>query len=811
MAQFVLPEIDFVPKQQKQTVEEPLTERRINPRFKKANQSIQQGINKELLLNQEITSLFGGNFDSTKELDNNLLEFDMAKSKNLPAKMQKLKNVYPQGELVPLTLSSGDVKLFYRESPQDKFKFVNKGVNFPELAGALVSGEVLGGILGSRGGPVGTGVGTAVGSLAETGLEKLRGYQTASLESELKEAATEGGLAFAVDSATRGAIKLFNKFKNKGNLQILEVEDFADDISKFADKEALEPVLKGNVLKTPVWKSAFSQSKITSNKAIQKQAEQEKSLIKKFGELGSEFDPSAFSDEELSVILKSQADDLVSTLFKSTNLEKPLSRDFLEQNKNFIKGIEKWKAATGKQKDFLYDQAFTLADDVVFDITPLQNETKNILKGVKAKAKKESGQLFQFDEAVQLRDIPDPVKKIISKINKLDPKVSTYQGSNPIAQLKEIRTELYGLQQSEDKITKAYATQMFSKLKEVMGNPFSGNKSFLESYKKASQYNAWREKILDLTVIKKSLKSDSVEDIIQSKFNITQPSEVAYIKEVFKNQPETIKMLKNSYLTDIISDNATLNKFLNKEGMYADVVSEIFEKQEVNAIKQFAKAKEKLNKSQLKKVIEQDVSNVDRAFTIIEKEGYDSFSSLIKKQGGKNSKFANSLKAGIYKKILDDATVTNEKGINQLDLSKLKSSINSIKNNKSLSELLLSSDDISRLDNFNLYASIIDTRSDVGGAMQQGEIAAKAKAILDISSKIKVGKAYLDNAIIAKLLTQPYKPGEILSGKLKDLSPKKINYFTVGLLNLSNNLEKERKTRDPRLERLKSNKKLMQQ
>ena len=225
MAQYTLPEIDFVPKQKQQTVEEPLTERRINPRFKKANQSIQQGINKELLLNQEITSLFGGNFDSTKELDNNLLEFDMAKSKNLPAKIQKLKNVYPQGELVPLTLSSGDVKLFYRESPQDKFKFVNKGVNFPELTGALVSGEVLGGILGSRGGPVGAGVGTAVGSLTETGLEKLRGYQTAPLESELKEAATEGGLAFAVDSATRGAIKLFNKFKNKGNLQILEVED----------------------------------------------------------------------------------------------------------------------------------------------------------------------------------------------------------------------------------------------------------------------------------------------------------------------------------------------------------------------------------------------------------------------------------------------------------------------------------------------------------------------------------------------------------------------------------------------------------
>ena len=247
-----------------------------------------------------------------------------------------------------------------------------------------------------------------------------------------------------------------------------------------------------------------------------------------------------------------------------------------------------------------------------------------------------------------------------------------------------------------------------------MQKPQSGNKEFIKAYNTASAYNAYRENILNLSVIKKSLKSDTVEDIVQSKFNINNPSEVKYIKEVFKDDPKTFQMLKNVYLTNIVKNKSTLNQFLDKEDLYRETVNEIFTKGEVKAIRDFANAKSKINNSALNKSISKDISNAERAYQLID-QGYDAFGQLIKSQGGVNSKFAQSTKAGIYKRILDKATTTNDQGIDVLNLKLFSSEINKLKDNKALTDFLFTADDFKNLDMFNLYANTIDTSGDIGG------------------------------------------------------------------------------------------------
>ena len=163
-------------------------------------------------------------------------------------------------------------------------------------------------------------------------------------------------------------------------------------------------------------------------------------------------------------------------------------------------------------------------------MTSLQKKASDLQKGVQAK----KGALFDTETSIQLRQLPNDIKILLDDISSLNPQVSMYQGTNPIVQLKELRTRLYNLQQSEDPAIKRYANELFSELKEIMQKPQSGNKEFIKAYNTASAYNAYRENILNLSVIKKSLKSDTVEDIVQSKFNINNPSEVKYIKEVFK-------------------------------------------------------------------------------------------------------------------------------------------------------------------------------------------------------------------------------------------------------------------------------------
>ena len=239
-----------------------------------------------LALNAEMNVITSGDFDGKIELNDNLLEFDMAGSKNINAKRQKFLEQYPNGTLTPVQLSNGDVKLIYKKEENDPYRFVNRGVNYPEITRAIVSGDLIGGLIGSRFNPMFTGVGTGVGSLLEYGVETARGYETQTGEKELKEATLEGLVAGGLDFATRKLFSLYKKFKNAGNVKILDVADFADDVAKFAEEETLEPLIKGNVLKTPVWQSAFAQSQITSPSGLNTFNKQIKTLQKRFGSMG---------------------------------------------------------------------------------------------------------------------------------------------------------------------------------------------------------------------------------------------------------------------------------------------------------------------------------------------------------------------------------------------------------------------------------------------------------------------------------------------------------------------------------------------
>ena len=99
-----------------------------------------------IAIDAEMNVLTSGNFDGKIELNDNALEFDMAGSKSLNAKRQKFLEEYPNGTLTPIALSNGDVKLIYKKEPNDPFRFVNRGVNYPEIARAIASGELIGGV-----------------------------------------------------------------------------------------------------------------------------------------------------------------------------------------------------------------------------------------------------------------------------------------------------------------------------------------------------------------------------------------------------------------------------------------------------------------------------------------------------------------------------------------------------------------------------------------------------------------------------------------------------------------------------------------
>ena len=164
------------------------------------------------------------------------------------------------------------------------------------------------------------------------------------------------------------------------------------------------------------------------------------------------------------------------------------------------------------------------------------------------------------------------------------------------------------------------------------------------------------------------------------------------------------------------------------------------------------------------------------------------------------------LKSGIFKKILDDATISSETGgINSIDVKLLASGINSIKNNKALSELLFSPEELLRLEKFNLYSSAINVADDVGGAMVKGQQAAQLKNVTNLAAKIRVANLYLSNAVYARFLTQPYKAGDktlINKASTGETSENLVRWLTLGINSLNTNITKEEKQTDTRLQNL---------
>ena len=138
-------------------------------------------------------------------------------------------------------------------------------------------------------------------------------------------------------------------------------------------------------------------------------------------------------------------------------------------------------------------------------MTSLQR--KHLIYKKEFKQRSTKGALFDTETSIQLRQLPNDIKILLDDISSLNPQVSMYQGTNPIVQLKELRTRLYNLQQSEDPATKRYANELFSELKEIMQKPQSGNKEFIKAYNTASAYNAYR-KYIKSKRYKKIIKSD---------------------------------------------------------------------------------------------------------------------------------------------------------------------------------------------------------------------------------------------------------------------------------------------------------------
>ena len=295
-----------------------------------------------------------------------------------------------------------------------------------------------------------------------------------------------------------------------------------------------------------------------------------------------------------------------------------------------------------------------------------------------------------------------------------------------------------------------------------------------------------------IPVISKGLKTQTPEDFVKTNFSNTQPSEIKIIKKLVS--PEQFDTLKNAYVYQMLNDTPTLNKFVRNLELNKDTTNLIFNKDQISALQKYQSSISKLDKSKLAQAVAQDVSDFDR-MVLLSNEGTDTLKNIIQKQGGKDSKFAQSLRAGAFKKILDDATTQDAVGgVEYLDTKKVYAGLNELYQNKNLMEFVFNKADLKKLENFGLYTILINKGQDVGGQIQVGELASKLASPLRPAKVLGAVIKIKQNDFVAKILSQPYKASSQQAYKQSNfLNPNRLKELSIMINSTAQQLDDDRK------------------
>jgi hypothetical protein len=161
---------------------------------------------------------------------------------------------------------------------------------------------------------------------------------------------------------------------------------------------------------------------------------------------------------------------------------------------------------------------------------------------------------------------------------------------------------------------------------------------------------------------------------------------------------------------------------------------------------------------------------------------------ISRSHGGKNSKLATSIKAGIYQRILNKATTLDPAtNIEVLSPKIIVAEIANLKKSGKL-DAVFTKHDWEVIGDFNLYASVTSESMEVGGAMQKGENIAGAFAITRPWKMLKSFHTMAQNAIVARTLAVPMSSNILLQSPGKQVTTSRLRNFLTAV---SSSLQQE--------------------
>jgi len=733
--------------------------------------------------NEEIFSLLGNNFDPYGTLDQGFFtQFDVARSENLVDKQKKFRRDYPDGDLISVPTSDGFI-LLARPDKTSMFQELSMGAKvaeaiFSEPTAAGIAGTIGGTALGGPGGGallgvLGTFAGTTIGEYGQTLIERnVRPYGHG--EPDITESAMRGGIAAGADIAFRGVGRMIF-----GRALTPAAREVAMKAIAAEHELGLEPIAAGQ-LYGPFGRGIFRQVGVTAPRVEQKITAQEASLLESFRALGD--DVPADMTAVLEDVVKAQQKELASMVHLPT-----LSR--IGIGTSLQTGIGTYKKSARLMISKWYDDAIKLSDDVIFSLKPARELAEEIRTGVWGRGQvvtttKPTGLLDETGAPItktvseeQVVKLPSAVddsatlRAALDTILKLNPTVSKFATESgewtAFEQIKALRTSLFDLKFSPDGGVSREAHRLWEALTEVMDNPISGNPEFVKAYQRASAGNWIHENTLQKLDAAKVLATSRPEDVARIYMNPNNATEIATIKDILPKK--NFDQFRTGFMVDLMhapTARQGLSRLESFRAINADGLALLVSPSEQRTLQQYLTRKAQFEASPVRDILTRQMTEAEKAVFLVKNSTAGEIQATMTTAARESNlapvEFAQMVKAGVYKDILDQATHTNPQGITVIDAGKLVDAVDAWKKTGKL-EGIFSPDDWRKIDMYQKYAAVVSESADIGGAMMAGSLRQKFISAFSDATLFGAGKRvaeqvlkpFFHNSMTAAILARP--------------------------------------------------------
>jgi hypothetical protein len=687
----------------------------------------------------------------------NELRNDFARSNEFAEIQAKFHNTYPDGAIIqyPLSGDQGFTVLFKRNNNDKFWQEVDppglESGSVGEFMGTLFSEPIAGAILGTFVAPVyGTAIGAAIGKGTQDSIEALRGYQVNTVGQIAVGMLIEGLIAGGGDAVVLGAAKAIPAVTGANPARIFRANEEAIKASQAAHLEGLPPLLIAQAAESDLLRYSFSQAAgLGSRFAKQALINQEKALLSKLERLSSR-SYAGLDASQKAVLLGLRAKELDSMVTRPVTSDIQVGRAFERSVTNFQKRSKQWV------NDGYANPNITEAN-LTFTLRYVHKELDDILQGVPTRARPNEGYIASTRNINTQAEYTGEFGDLLARIKEANPTITnltteTKQLFRSFEQMKSFRTQLYDFRFDKDPNVRRAATRLHIKIQAAMENPMrGGNKEFQLAWRTASLRHRFRERMLERAYIRRTINTDTPERLVAQFVAPGQSTALRVMKRVMPD--EEFQIVRDGFKARLMDRSQTpdIARALKRWKRNPETLNMLISPQERRALLEWESASKRWEQGAGKILGDETLNTFDTVAAMLKADGGVLDDLIRVSSGGKNSQQAVALRAGMYRRMLDDASYTNQAGTRVMDASKLNKLVNEARSSHNF-DAFMRKQDWERLDRLDIYTAIIRAGPDVGGEMQRASVAAALKNPLKLGTFLGAVRTVGTNSVVGRML-----------------------------------------------------------